>query len=484
MAGLTPAGFELKRLPQIISELKEQSVPVFQDLLTNPNDVVDTSDSSNIGRLVNLVSPSLTDLWEALQGVYSAFDPNSAEGIPLKNLAQLVGLEAQPATASSVQLVLLMDAATTVPQGSIVRATDTGTEWQINNNVNANITNYAASIIVVPASAVTPQDYIITYRVGTSTSTITFTSPGGQTQREVAEGIKFVIDSVHNTQLSASLVGNTLTVDRLQPTSPAVFTITSNIQLSQMKMVVTSTATEVGPLQQDANTIVSISTPILGWRSVTNPNPAIPGRSPETDEELRDRLLTSRSTRASNLWDSLYSALRNLEGVYSVNIEENDSSVTVNGVPPYSYVAVVSGGNDTEIAQEVWRNKPLGIAPQGNTSAIAKDVRGSNRTVKFSRPTEIPIYIDLTIVLDTDVFPGDGIDQIKQAIIDFTVGAYQIGDDVIYTRLFTPINQVRGHYVSSMTIGTTASPVGTSNIAIAYDEIASFSADNITITTT
>jgi uncharacterized phage protein gp47/JayE len=484
MAGLTPAGFELKRLPQIISELKEQSVPVFQDLLTNPNDVVDTSDSSNIGRLVNLVSPSLADLWEALQGVYSASDPNSAEGIPLKNLAQLVGLEAQPATASSVQLVLLMDAATTVPQGSIVRATDTGTEWQINNNVSANITNYAASIIVVPAAAVTPQDYIITYRVGTSTSTITFTSPGGQTQREVAEGIKFVIDSVHNTQLSASLVGNTLTIDRLQPTSPAVFTITSNIQLSQMKMVVTATATEVGPLQQDSNTIVSISTPILGWRSVTNPNPATPGRSPETDEELRDRLLTSRSTRAINLWDSLYSALRNLEGVYSVNIEENDSSVTVNGVPPYSYVAVVSGGNDTEIAQEIWRNKPLGISPQGNTSAIAKDVRGSNRTVKFSRPTEIPIYIDLTIVLDTDVFPGDGLDQIKQAIIDFTVGAYQIGDDVIYTRLFTPINQVRGHYVSSMTIGTTASPVGTSNITIAYDEIASFSADNITITTT
>ena len=74
MAGLTPAGFELKRLPQIISGLKEQSVPVFQDLLTNPNDVVDTSDSSNIGRLVNLVSPSLADLWEALQGVYSAFD--------------------------------------------------------------------------------------------------------------------------------------------------------------------------------------------------------------------------------------------------------------------------------------------------------------------------------------------------------------------------------------------------------------------------
>lgn len=483
MAGLTPAGFQTKRLPQIISELKERAVPVFQDLVTNPDDVVDVSDSGNIGRLVNLVSPSIADLWEALQGVYSAGDPNSAEGIPLKNLAQLVGLQAQPATPSSVQLVLLLDAATSVPEGSLVRASDTGTEWQLNNNVSANISNYSAGISITPAAAVTPQDYVVTYRVGTSTSTITYQSPGNQTAREVAEGIKFLIDSVHVTQLKSTLVGNVLTIDRISPTNPAVFSISNNIQLSQMKVVVTATATEVGPLEQESNTITTISTPVLGWRSVYNPNPATPGRAEETDEELRDRLLTSRSTRAINLWDSLYSALRNLEGVFSVNIEENDTGAPVNGVPPYSYVAVVSGGQDSQIAQEIWRNKPLGIAPQGNTSAIAKDVRGSNRTVKFSRPTEVPIYIDLTIVLDPDVFPGDGIDLIKQSIIDFTVGAYQIGDDVIYTRLFTPVNQVRGHYVQSMTIGTSPSPTGTTNIPITFEQIASFSADNINIVT-
>lgn len=482
MAGLTPAGFDNKRLPEIITDLKEQAVPVFQDLVTDPNDVVDTSDSSNIGRLINLVSPSIAELWEVAQGVYSSSDPNSAEGIPLRNLGKLVNILPQDATPSSVPLLLTLQAAGTAPQGSIARATDTGTEWQLNNSVSANISNYASAITLIPNAAPAPDTYTISYRVGTSTSTITYSSPGGQTAREVAEGIKMVVDSVHTT-ITASLIGSSLTLTRVQILNPAVFTPSANLTLSEMRMPVTATCTEVGPLRQEPNTITRISTPSLGWLSVTNPVAATPGREAETDEQLRDRILTSRSTRASSLWDSLYSALRNLEGVFSVNIEENDTGVIVAGVPPYSYVAVVSGGQDNDIAQQIWINKPLGISPSGNTSGVAKDIRGGNRTVKFSRPVSVPIYITITIVQDSDIFPGDGVDRIKQSILDYATQAYQIGDDVIYSRLFNPINSVQGHYVQEMFIGTSPSPITSTNIVIEYDQIAAFSSDNIIINT-
>lgn len=483
MAGMTPAGFELKRLPEIISESKQRAVPIFQDLLTNPNDVVDTSDSSTIGRLVNLQAPSIADLWEALQGVYSAFDPNSAEGIALDNLAELVGLVRQGQTKSSVQLVLTLDAATTVPAGNIVRASDTGSEWQTTNPLSANIANYATGISLTCTAPVGPQDFTITYRVGTSTSSITYSALGGETSREVLEELKFIIDSVHNVTLKTSLVGSVLAVETVNPLQQIVFTITSNIQMTQMKLVTTATSVEFGPIAQEPGTIVNISTPILGWREVTNPSSSVLGRDVESDEQLRDRLLTSRSQRSNNTWDSLYSGLLSIEGVTSVNLEENATDTAVGTLPPYSYTAVVLGGSDQEIGQVVWRNKPLGIAPQGNTAITVQDIRGDSKTVRFSRPSEITIYIEMSVVTDSNLFPGDGIDQIKQSILNYSATNFGIGDDVIYSKLFTPINQIRGHYVDSLKIGTTPSPIGTSNILINFDEIASFSAANIIVNT-
>ncbi|MNY74768.1 hypothetical protein D3C86_2138740 [compost metagenome] len=60
--------------------------------------------------------------------------------------------------------------------------------------------------------------------------------------------------------------------------------------------------------------------------------------------------------------------------------------------------------------------------------------------------------------------------------------AYLVGDDVIYSRFYTPVNQVPGHAVNSLTIGTAPSPVGTSNIVIDFDEVATFDLDNIIVT--
>jgi uncharacterized phage protein gp47/JayE len=58
----------------------------------------------------------------------------------------------------------------------------------------------------------------------------------------------------------------------------------------------------------------------------------------------------------------------------------------------------------------------------------------------------------------------------------------EIGEDVLYSRLYTPINSsTEGFYVNSMTIGTSAAPVGTSNISVDYNEIVNISASNILV---
>ena len=55
-----------------------------------------------------------------------------------------------------------------------------------------------------------------------------------------------------------------------------------------------------------------------------------------------------------------------------------------------------------------------------------------------------------------------------------------IGQDVLYSRLYTPINSVKGHQVDSMLIGTTNPPTGTANIVTAFDQVGQVLPENIT----
>ena len=52
------------------------------------------------------------------------------------------------------------------------------------------------------------------------------------------------------------------------------------------------------------------------------------------------------------------------------------------------------------------------------------------------------------------------------------------------SRLYTPINSVPGFSVTSLTIGKTSSSLASSDIAIDWNEIATFTKENITINAT
>jgi hypothetical protein len=63
----------------------------------------------------------------------------------------------------------------------------------------------------------------------------------------------------------------------------------------------------------------------------------------------------------------------------------------------------------------------------------------------------------------------------------FKVQGFDIGEDVPYSTLFTPINQVIGQfgnsYVQTMTVNGT-----TTNTTIAYNELSRWTTSNITVT--
>lgn len=248
-----------------------------------------------------------------------------------------------------------------------------------------------------------------------------------------------------------------------------------------------ASAVQTGPIAALAGTITEIDTPITGWSTVTNLADAQEGTNEETDVELRSRRERSVARDAQAIIDAIFAAVANVPGVTQTVVLENDTdSVDSNGLPPHSFQVVVVGGVDEDIGDAIWLKKPAGILSFGTTTVQIEDSQGIPHNISFSRPTEVDIYVTVTINTFDD-YPANGDDLIKQAIVYYANGVlvegrgFSLADDVIYTRLYTPINSVQGHEISDLRIGTSASPTGTSNIAIAATEISNFLVGNIVV---
>ena len=230
-----------------------------------------------------------------------------------------------------------------------------------------------------------------------------------------------------------------------------------------------------------ANTITKIMDPISGIEAVNNPNPTEGGRDTETDEEFRYRIKTTIQSLGNATLDAILAKVRNVKGVKTAKIEENDTMddyTSTGGLPPKSFRVFVYGGSDADIAQAIFDSKPAGIRPYGSVAATAYDINGNPHTIYFERPTEVAIYVDVSITSD-----GTAIDAqtVKDAIKSY-FDNLEIGDDVIYAKVLAAVMGIQGVVDASIKIDTASPPAGTSNITIDDNEIAVTDDDKITVT--
>lgn len=251
--------------------------------------------------------------------------------------------------------------------------------------------------------------------------------------------------------------------------------------------VVDVTALLTGPITALAGTITEIDTPITGWSTATNLADATEGTNEETDTELRSRREQSVARDAQAIIDAIFAAVANIDGVTSVTVLENDTDATdANGLPPHSFQVIVVGGDNQAIADIIFLKKPAGITSFGTTTESVNDTQGIPHDISFSRPTEVDIFVTVDLTTNAD-YPANGDDLVKQAIVDYANGDlvvnrdFGLGEDVIYTRLYTPINSVQGHEIDDLFIDITSSPTGVINIPIAATEISNFLVANIVV---
>ncbi|MCA6999478.1 baseplate J/gp47 family protein [Dickeya solani] len=253
-------------------------------------------------------------------------------------------------------------------------------------------------------------------------------------------------------------------------------------------VTVTATCGTSGAVAALVGTITSINTPTRGWTSVTNPQAATVGAAAETNAELRVRQGQSVALPSLTPFDAVDGAIASISGVTRHKLYENDTgSVDSNGLPAHSISAIVDGGDATTIAQTIRGKKGQGVATYGKTVITVADTYGNPHNIRFSRPDDVPIYVSITMQVFTGYTTQIG-EQIKTAVADY-INSLTIGDDVLLSRIYSPANlgvvsggNARYYDITDLKVGKSAGGVAAANVIIAYDEAASCSASNITIT--
>ena len=482
MAGLTSTGYTTKRLNDIITSLKSKADVEFSSFLTS-GDVLDTSNNSVLGRWIQIVASPLTELWETSQEVYNAFSITTATGVALEQLCAIGGVTRNTATATQALLVNTGTYGVTIPTGSYVRS-DQNRVFEFQESVLLD-ENDAVAVYITPTTVANSTVYSFTYKVlgvNSTPVTVSYTSGVSATASSIVTGLANEINTSHAAYISGLIDGNNLWVQEVNQDYNCDFASLGQFTISKAKKATLASCTETGVITQDENTITTIQTPLVGWESVTNPFAGIVGTVLEADAELRHRFLRAKFQDGSNTYEAIYAAVLVLDGVRQVVIYENetDTGFVSPPVPAHSFYPIVLGGTDAEIAQAIWNNKPAGILSYGSTTVAVADSAGVLHDISFDRPTNKEIYINMTLVKD-DTFPANGNQLISDALVEYVSG-FGIGESVLYSRLYTPINSATsGFYVSSLTIGDTPTPTGTTNIVVDFNEIANLSASNISI---
>lgn len=249
----------------------------------------------------------------------------------------------------------------------------------------------------------------------------------------------------------------------------------------------TATCRRYGQVTAAAGTLTRIMTPLLGWTSVTNAEAATPGSVAETDAELRARQAVSTAQPSASLFEGLLGALCALGEVSRVKLYENDTGAAdANGIPAHSICAVVEGGAATAIAETIFNRKPIGCGTFGTQSVTVSDAYGGGNAVRFQRPASVDFDVTVTVRALAGYDAVATPEAIKGKVADY-LDSLGIGDDLTVSLLWwAAMNAMQSQAaptfsVTSVTVCRHGGIAGTSDIALAFDEVARGNANYVTV---
>lgn len=206
------------------------------------------------------------------------------------------------------------------------------------------------------------------------------------------------------------------------------------------------------------------------------------GEKEETDADLRYRFNQTIQGGGSSTAASIKGAITRVPLVDGVEVVENYTDETVDGIPPHSFECFVLSPEtqDVLVAEAIFSKKPIGIKAHGDVAVEIVDESGVKHTVSFSRTLQKDIFVKIAINTNA-YFEEDGVEQIKSNIAQY-INSLKNGEDVYLSSLYGYIYKANGIVnVSSLTISTDGSTYSTSNIAVGSNEVARINEANVEV---
>ena len=246
-----------------------------------------------------------------------------------------------------------------------------------------------------------------------------------------------------------------------------------------------------GPFVAAALTITDIVTPLVGWVSVINFDDAIPGDPIETNPALRQRREEEIDRLGGSTLPAIRSDLLTIEGIEQVTVFENDTDETnPDGLPRNSIEIVVYDGtpggtnvDDVTIAKAILGVKPGGIRTYGTTTVVVEDDDGQDRSISFTRPEQVPVWMEIDLSVSPDYVPSTQGAIVKQQLVDEGMALFGVGQDVIRSRLLCEGFTDNVLDVTDLKIGLTALTVVSANLSIGPRQLSTWDTSRVTVNT-
>ena len=160
------------------------------------------------------------------------------------------------------------------------------------------------------------------------------------------------------------------------------------------------------------------------------------------------------------------------------------------GRPPHSVEATVQftpglAGVDLDaarlaVATQLFASVAAGIDTYGDHSTTVLDPQGDPQTVRWTEPTLVSIWVEMSLTIDPATYAGDA--AVKDAVLAFG-DTLRLGDDVVRARLLCALVDVPGVLdVPALTLGVTATELYPQNVVINARALAAFDTSRITVT--
>jgi len=469
--GLSPKGFKRKRLPEIIDSLVQR---------TNDKLGISIQSGANsiFGQLYGIIGYELADIWEQTENVYYAMYPNTAAGTSLTNSASLTAIQPITAEASVILCNCKGLPNTVILANSQIQQ----------KNTNIVYTSGEENVYISPEKALEAELTINTVNIGT-TYTIQIDNYKYNYTAVTGDNITTVFNNLSGQiqGFNKSIKDGVLIIKSIDETTFSIQT--SKISIKAIITPIEFTCLTAGKMEIPINTVTNIVTPINGWEGVTNTKTLSIGRNDETDTELRQRWSLSVYQKASNMLEAIQAnVFRRVTGVVAcIAYENNTDIVDIYGRLPHSIEVIVDGGDEQDIAEMIFRYTCGGIDFNGTISKEVTDVANVKHIVKFNRPTEVKIWLKLSITKNVEEsWDSNGIARLKQLIVDFG-NEHTIGQDVILQKfialIYDNITGV-GFVEIKAAKGNTVGIYSNKNIVINATEKPIFDLDRIEILTT